>query len=367
MHPFNRSTPARATTVLAAATLLVAGGLAEAGAAQARVAPRTVVAGGLVSPLTAGVRANGTAYISENFAGLLAKQRPGHKPRVVYHAPKGVEVGGVTAGARTVTFTLTKGAGPEAPATQSLVMHLRGGKATRFANTGRFERNVNPDAGVTYGFRDVRKRCLAKVPKRIPAHYTGVVDTHPYSTAVAGSTTYVGDAAGNDILRIGPSGHIKSIKVLPPVGLRVTAKRAKLNELPRCTIGHKYFFEPVPTDVEVDGSGDLVVTTLTGATEVPGFGGQSRVYTLHPNGSGLTMVASHLAGAVGVAIAGKGSYLVSQLNADQVSRVDAGTGAVSRYRKVHQPAAVERVGGKVYVTAGVLAQKPVGRLLRFGG
>src|SRR6476660_5830075 len=102
MHPFNRS-----TATLAAATLLVAGALTEAGPAQAQVSARSGVAGGLVSPLTVGVRGNGTAFISENFAGMLAKQRPGGKPHVVYQAPKGVEVGGVTAGARTVTFTLT--------------------------------------------------------------------------------------------------------------------------------------------------------------------------------------------------------------------------------------------------------------------
>jgi hypothetical protein len=360
MHAFYRS-----TTAVAAATLLVAGGLAEASTAQARVAPRHVVTGGLVSPLTAGIRSNGTAFISENFAGALVRKSPGGKTKVVYQAGKGTEVGGVTADPGSVTFTLTLGGLGERAHKRSLVMHLTHGKATRFANTGAFERNQNPDQNVVYGFRHLNKRCLSKVPGQIPARYSGIVDTHPYSTATTGMTTYVGDAAGNDILHVDRNGHISLVTVMPAVPLKVTAKRAKANKLPACTIGHRYFFEPVPTDVEVAPDGQLVVTELVGATEGPGFGGQSRVYVVDPSDGSMRLVAKRLAGAVGVAIAGDGNYLVSQLFANEVSRVDASSGAVSHYRGVQQPAAVERVGGKVYVTSRVLAKKPVGRLLRF--
>ncbi len=357
----------RLTSVLTVASLAAAGVGVTTGSASGAGAARAVLARGLISPLTAGVADNGTAYVSENFAGMLVKIRPGHAPRPVFHAKKGVEVGGVTVDPGTVTFTLTKGPGGEQAAKRSLVMHLSHGKVTRFANTGAFERNNNPDAGVTYGFRHLNKRCLAKVPKQVPGRYTGIVDTHPYSTATTGSTTYVGDAAGNDILRINGHGHIKLVTVLPPVPLRVTKHRAKANHLPACTVGHRFWFEPVPTDVEVDGSGGLVVTTLTGATESPGFGGQSRVYRVDPATGRASLVTRGLAGAVGLAITAGGDYLVSQLFGNELSRVDANNGRVSHVRKVSQPAAVERVGGKVYVTSRVLAKKPMGRLLRFPG
>ena len=245
-----------------------------------------------------------------------------------------------------VTFTLTK-QGKGMTSQHSRVMHRAHGKVTTFAYTGAFERNKNPDGDVTYGFRHLNKSCLSKIPGQVPARYTGIVDTHPYSTATSGDTTYVGDAAGNDILRIDSAGHIKLVTVLPPVSLLVTAHRAKVNHLPACAVGHRYWFEPVPTDVEVSPSGELVVTTLTGATEAPGFGGQSRVYRVDPVSGATTLVAKGLAGAVGVAIAANGSYLVSQLFGNEVSRVDASTGAVSHYRTVSQPAAVERAGGKV--------------------
>jgi len=359
----NRTT--RLTSLFAAMGLAAASTAAATTGASAVVATRTVVAGHLVSPLTAAVAPNGTAYISENFAGKLVKKPPHKHLRTVFTAPKGLEVGGVSVGGGQVTFTLTK-EGKDMTSQHSRVMHLAHGKATPFAYTGAFERNKNPDGDVTYGLRHVNERCLAKIPKQVPARYTGIVDTHPYSTATSGDTTYVGDAAGNDILRIDSAGHISLVAVLPPVSLLITKHRAKVNHLPACVVGHKYWFEPVPTDVEVSPSGELVVTTLTGATEAPGFGGQSRVYRVEPLTGATTLVAKGLAGAVGVAITANGNYLVSQLFGNEVSRVDASSGAVSHYRTVSQPAAVERAGGNVYVTARVLAQAPVGRLLRFG-
>ena len=359
MHPFTRSTGA-----LVAAAVLVTGTLAESGVAQAQVTPRAVVAGGLVSPLTAGVRPNGTAYVSENFAGILAKIRPGHKPKAVFHAKKGVEVGGVTADASKVTFTLTV-QGKGMTSQHSFVMHRSAGKVTRFANTGAFERNKNPDAGVTYGFRHLNKTCLSKVPKQIPARYTGIVDTHAYSTATTGGTTYVGDAAGNDILSIDSGGHISLVTLLPPVPLLVTKHRAQANKLPPCTVGHRYWFEPVPTDVEVTASGELVVTALTGATEAPGFGGRraSTGSTRTPSRSPWWPRTSTERWAWPSAPTATTSSPSS--SATWCRGSTQAPGGLSHYRSVTQPAAVERAGGKVYVTSQVLAQKPIGRLLRF--
>ena len=357
----------RLTSVLTVASLAAAGVGVTTGSASGAGAARAVLARGLISPLTAGVADNGTAYVSENFAGMLVKIRPGHTPRPVFHAKKGVEVGGVTVDPGTVTFTLTKGPGGEQAAKRSLVMHLSHGKVTRFANTGAFERNNNPDAGVTYGFRHLNKRCLAKCPSRSPRGTPASSTPTPTArrppaarrtsvtrraTTSCGSTA-TGTSSWSPCCRPCRCGS-------PSTGPRPTG-------CPPAPSGHRYFFEPVPTDVEVNGSGGLVVTTLTGATEAPGFGGQSRVYRVDPATGRVSLVTRGLAGAVGLAITASGDYLVSQLFGNELSRVDANSGKVSHVRKVSQPAAVERVGGKVYVTARVLAKKPMGRLLRFPG
>ena len=217
----NRTT--RLTSLFAAMGLAAAGTAAATTSASAVASTRTVVADHLAGPLTAAVTPNGTAYISENFGGKLDRKPP-HKPlRTVFTAPKGVEVGGVSVeGGGPVTFTLTK-EGKGMTSQHSRVMHLAHGKATPFAYTGAFERNKNPDGDVTYGFRHLNKSCLSKIPKQVPARYTGIVDTHPYSTATPGGTTYVGDAAGNDILRIDSAGHIRLVTVLPPTARRWAA------------------------------------------------------------------------------------------------------------------------------------------------
>ena len=65
----------------------------------------------------------------------------------------------------------------------SRVMHPRPARSPASRTPAPSRRNHNPDAGVTYGFRDLNKPCLSKVPKQVPAKYKGIVDTHPYSTA----------------------------------------------------------------------------------------------------------------------------------------------------------------------------------------
>ena len=179
----------------------------------------------------AAIAANGTAYISENFAGKLVMKPPHEHLRTIFTAPKGVEVGGVSVQGGQVTFTLTK-QGKGIMSQHGCVMHRARGKVTTFANTGAFERNNNPDRGVPTASAP-QQELPVQGPRRCPARYTGVVDTHPYSTATSGARRTSGDAAGNDILRINSGGHIRLVTVLPPVPLLVTKHRAKLNHAPR--------------------------------------------------------------------------------------------------------------------------------------
>ena len=41
-----------------------------------------------------------------------------------------------------------------------------------------------------------------------PAQYTGIVESHPYGSAIDGSTTYVADAAANAILSVNGKGKV---------------------------------------------------------------------------------------------------------------------------------------------------------------
>ena len=110
--------------------------------------------------------------------------------------------------------------------------------------------------------------------------------------------------------------------------LKVTPKRAKASGMPACAVGHRYWFEPVPTDVEVAPAGDLLVSTLTGATEAPASAA-SRASTGSTPARGQLTRGRHATSRERWAWPSRrdGDYLVSQLFGNEVSRVDASTGA----------------------------------------
>lgn len=349
----------RLTAACAALGLAAAGAAVGTSGASAAVAPRTVVASGLVSPLTAAISSTGAAYVSENFAGILAKVRPGHKPKTLLQAPKGVEVGAVSVRKGVVTFSLS------GKKSQVVKQRDKAGHITTLANVGAYEANNNPDANVTYGFRAITKACASKFPKNFPVKYTGIVDSHPYGTAEGFGSTWVADAGGNDILKI-DNGQISTVAVLPPVPIKITAKAAKANHVPACAVGLKYWFEPVPTDVEAR-HGQLYVSALTGGPEDNSLGAKSRVYTISPVNGQPKLLATGLAGAVGLAVSPGGDVFVSQLFGGEISRIRDGSSVPQPFRAAKQPAAVEWSHGTVYATTNVLSKTPAGMLVRFGG
>src|SRR5688572_14171047 len=93
----------------AGAVVLLTGSLLAGPASGAATAPEpTTVAKKLVSPLSMAVADDGTAYVAQNFAGLLTAVAPGARPAVVFAAGKGVEVGAVSEAGGTVRFATTK-------------------------------------------------------------------------------------------------------------------------------------------------------------------------------------------------------------------------------------------------------------------
>jgi len=350
----------RMTGALTALALAAAGtAVATTTGASAAGAGRTIIAGHLVSPLTAAITTTGTAYVSQNFAGSLVKIRPGHSPRTIFQAPKGVEVGAASVREGVVTFSVT------GKKRQAVLQRDKAGHVTTVANVGAYEKRKNPDSGVTYGFRDIKKACASKFPKGFPVKYKGIVDSHPYATDSGFGSLWVADAAGNDILRI-ENGHIIDSILLPPVPIKISAKAAKANHVPACAAGLTYWFEPVPTDVEA-AKGQLYVSALTGGPEDNSLGKKSRVYTISPVNAEPTLLAKGFAGAVGLAVTPGGDVYVSQLFGGVISKLRDGSSVPHTWRSAVQPAAVEFVKGKVYATTNVLAKTPAGRLVRFGG
>ena len=355
MHRTVLSTAVAAVASLA--TLATTGATATASTPEASA--RVTLARGLVSPLTTAVAHDGTAYITQNFAGTLVRKAPGKRLQTVYRArPKGTEVGGVSLRRGVVTFTTT---GPRT----SLNRMARSGRVTRVANLGAYEANRNPDAGVVYGFRDISEACAAQVPEDFgPARYTGLVDSHPYGTTRVGRATYVAEAAGNGILKV-VHGRVSTLALLPPVAQTVSAGAAEAIGLPACVAGLDYWFEPVPTDVEKGRHHKLYVSTLTGGPEDGSLGALSRVYTVDRRSGAVRLVADGLAGATGVAVAPDGDVYVAELYAGRISKIAAGTSHATPVRSVGQPAAVEYANHRLYATVDVLSDPPAGRLIRF--
>lgn len=345
----------------AGAVVLLTGSLLGSPTASASTAPEpTTVAKKLISPLSMVVAGDGTAYVAQNFAGLLTAVSPGAKSEVVFAAKKGTEVGALSEAGGTVRFATTKGA-------KTALWSMRpGAKPKKVADLSAYEADRNPDADVAYGFEGgLDAACAAQMPPEVPASYTGIVESHPYGSTVHKGVTYVADAAGNTIVSVKPNGKVRTLAVLPPVPFVVTAEAAAASKLPACTVGKTFLFEPVPTDVEVGKGGWLYVTLLPGGPEDGSTGAQGRLVKVKIKTGKVREVASGFAGATGVAVADNGDVYVAQLFGGQVSRIKAGGTKAKPYAEVMMPAAVEWADGDLLVSAQVLSEKPKGVVLRY--
>jgi hypothetical protein len=91
-------------------------------------------------------------------------------------------------------------------------------------------------------------------------------------SALPGDAWVVGDAGGNDLLKVDKHGRITVLSVLPRQPSVITAEAAAGLGLPDCVVGATYNFEAVPTDVEVAADGKLIVSLLPGGPEDPSLG-----------------------------------------------------------------------------------------------
>jgi hypothetical protein len=314
-------TAARCLTVAAAGVLAATTTGVPAVAADDGATIETLSTG-YVFPLGLASDDAGTIYVADGFTGrLLQTPGTGGAPTLVDSQP-GFLAGVDATGAGTLTYVATVN-----QPTDTRVRRVKpDGSFRTLASPSLFERRVNPDRDVSYGFRGLAAWCARKLPPFV-LPYQGIVDSNPYAVALGPrGRVYVADAAGNTVVRVGPRGGIALVAVLPPVDMVITpAARAYIKDafdidLPRCVVGKTYRAEPVPTDVEVGPNGKLYVSALPGAPELPGTG---RVYEVDPATAAVRTVARGFTSAVDLALKGRTIY-VAELFAGQISRTTIG-------------------------------------------
>lgn len=334
----------------------------------------STLAKGLVSPLTLAVSNDGTVYYAQNFVGSLHAKRPGKAPKTIYTAPvPGTEVGAVSERLGSLRFALTLPVdeGSEVPPKTVLMGVGNNGKARALADLSKYEETKNPDGNVTYGFRDLSAECAAELPPFLQA-YPGIVESHPYATTQVNGATYIADAAGNTILKLGKGNKLSTVAVLPAQPLTVTpavveAFKGMEIELPECAVGQTMYLEAVPTDVERGPDGKLYVTTLPGGPEDPSLGARGAVYRVDPKSGKVAKVAGGLMSPTGVAVDKKGALYVAELFGGRIAKIAKGKQKAFTFLGAGLPADVEVSKGRVYATINALPPEegaPDGRVIR---
>ena len=144
--------------------------------------------------------------------------------------------------------------------------------------------------------------------------YSGIKESNPYAVEAAdGGGWFVADAAANAVLHVDDDGDVETALVLPVQRLTITRALANANDLPRCTVGKTWRYEPVPTDVEEGAAGRLYVTLLPGG---PGEGDRGKLIRYNPNTDRTATLARRLVGATNLALA-NGRIFVNQLFGEQ--------------------------------------------------
>jgi hypothetical protein len=344
---------------LAAAAIVIPAGPATAGSPSEHSEP-TTVAEGLAAPLSLAVDSDESVLVTQNFAGTLDRVQDDQTLANVYKR-EGWDVGGVESRRGTTYFVESVGAGDPATLEGYLKSIDSRGEVRTIANLASYELGNNPDGGQNYGFgSDVSDECLAQWPAFPPGRYQGALDSHPYAVAVRGDTAYVADAGANAILEVNiETGEVSTLTVLPPrpavvpAGTRIPVDMAGTTvEVPACSVGHVYAFEPVPTDLEFGPDGRLYVASLPGGPEDPSLGARGAIFRVNPWTGGTHVWAKDVLSPTGLAVAKDGDVYVASMFGNEIIKIDAWTRDASQFLAIDGPAAVEVRGTTLYATAG---------------
>ena len=338
----------RLLSIAAATAMATAAALAVPPATSTTAEASDPLVTGLAGPLQFDVAPNDRIYVAQSFAGVVTKVRRDGTTKDLVTEIGGV--GGVAADGYDVAYTFT--GGDEAQPVALLKRRFANGTISTVANLYRYERRNNPDAGSSYGFRNLSAACAAKVPAEIGGEpYGGIVESNPYAVANApDGGWYVADAAANAVLHVRPGGRITTFGVLRPRKTVITQEAAAVAGLPRCTVGETYAFEAVPTDVEVKPTGALIVSLLPGGPEDASFGARGAIIRLAGDGEFANLAQGFL-GATNVALAPGGRIYVAELFGNRISLLQ--NRVVTPVANVPSPAGLEYSNGTLYASVDV--------------
>ena len=101
-------------------------------------------------------------------------------------------------------------------------------------------------------------------------------------------------------------------------------------------MGLDYWFEPVPTDVELGPDGWLYVSSLPGGPEDGSLGAQGRVYKVNPKTGKVKIVADGFISTVDVAVASNGDVYVAELFTGRIKQIKAGSSKAKPFAAADQ-------------------------------
>lgn len=326
------------------------------------------LADGLGLPLSLAVGTNKSVLVTHTLFGETELEPPvGKLSRVerdgsltdVYERA-GWSVQGVETRGATTFFLESVGAGgdPDEQEGYLKAINVRG-EVRDIAELASYERNNNPDGTQHYGFGpDVPAECLKDWPAFPPPRYTGILDSHPYATAVQGNTVFVADAGMNAILKVNAvTGAISTLAVLPPRPVAIpndlrlpVDMMGTTAEVPECVEGLSYAFEAVPTDVEFGPDGWLYVTSLPGGPEDESLGARGAIFKVNPWTGATKLWVDGILSPTGLALANTGDVYVASMFGNEILKFDAWTGKRSVFLQATTPAAVEIHGRTLYAT-----------------
>ena len=354
--------PVRSLALLSVAALAV--GLGLTGSANAaKPGEPEVIAKGVPSPLSLAVAKDGSAYVTANFAGMLWHVAKGQPPEILYQTKeKNAEVGGVSRYQNTLTFTITG-------KNKVIKQMVNGGKPTTLADVGKYEATKNPDKGVTYGLQGATAECIAQWPvkdarsgdvHRASWTRTRTPPTRPTRACTSArppATTSCGSAT---------TARSRRSRCCPRLPWPSRPRPPRRCKIPACAVGLEYWFEPVPTDVELGPDGWLYVSSLPGGPEDGSLGAQGRVYKVNPKSGKVKLVADGFISTVDVAVAGNGDVYVAELFTGMIKRIKAGSSKAKPFAQLAMVGAIEYTKGYLYATDKALIgeKNPKGTVVR---
>ena len=322
------------TTVLgtACAVALAASGAVAAPAANGGGLPPglSIIAGGLAAPAHIAFGPKHQLYAANIGSGSITRTDLRSGATTTVASGLGFSPGVAVGEGGRVVFSASQG-DIEAGATAAGVFSVRRGQTRQIGDTLAWEKAHNPDG----------------------QQLAGDSTSNPYSVLVVDDRTIVADAAGNDLLVLGPKGVRRTLTVFPVI-----------HDGPDCSVrpengGVGTGCDATPTDVELGPDGYLYVSGLSGEAA-----GQGRIYRVDPRTGAIVRTWTGLPPLTGIAVAHDGTIYAA---APDLALLNGGPGpdtsAVLRIRHgvvtsayVPVPTDVELGDGRIAVSsfAGVV-------------